>query len=194
MGLITMVLGITMAIQTKEIILLVAGLVVGSLIGQFLDLNRRLDSLAARLQKIKTGNASGDQNTFVEGFVTSTMLFCVGSMAVLGAIQDGIGESEPTILLTKSVMDGTVAIFFAASFGISVILSSISVLLYQGLITLFAASIMTVLANDVMRELTALGGVLLLGLGLSMLGVARINVINMLPSLVIIVVLGYFFM
>lgn len=191
MGLVSLVLGFSMAMQSDKIMLIVISLVVGSLIGQFLDIDKRLNSLAVRLQSLRPSKADDSENRFVEGFVTTTMLFCVGSMAILGAIQDGMG-GEPTILLTKAIMDGSVSIFFAATFGFSVMLSAIPVLIYQGAIALCATAIMTYLPEPTMNCMTATGGVIIIGLGITILGLRKINVANMLPALVVAVVLSYY--
>lgn len=195
MGLVTLILGVTMAIKAEQMILIVVSLVVGSLLGEFLSLDQRFNRAATALRSAlpsSKGKATMDKDRFTEGFVTATLLFCVGSMAILGPIQEASGQ-EPTLLLTKSVMDGISAMFFAASFGIGVMLSAAPVLIYQGAISLFSSSVMTFLSPETMTELSATGGILLVGLGISILGMRNLNVINMLPSLVIIVILCLFF-
>lgn len=194
MGLVTLILGVSMAIKAQEMILVVVSLVVGSLVGELIGLDNLFNRGATALRSVlpSSGNGTTDKDRFTEGFVTATLLFCVGSMAILGPIQEAAGQ-EPTLLLTKSVMDGVSAMFFAASFGIGVMLSALPVLIYQGSISLFAGSAMTFLDPATMADLSATGGILLVGLGISILGLRRINVINMLPSLVIIVILSVFF-
>lgn len=195
LGLITIVLGVTMAIKGQRVILVVGAMVAGSLVGEFLRLDNLLDRMAARLRSLVPQRAAADGGSsdhFVEGFVTATLLFCVGSMAILGPMQEAAGD-EPTILMTKSMMDGVSAMFFAASLGIGVMLSALPVLIYQGLIALFASVIMSFMSEAMLTDLTATGGVLLIGLGISMLGIRRLSVINMLPALVVIVLLHLIF-
>lgn len=199
LGLITIVLGVTMAIDARRVILVVGAMVAGSLVGEFLRLDNLLDRMAARLRSLVPQRAGvegavggGSSDHFVEGFVTATLLFCVGSMAILGPMQEAAG-GEPTILMTKSMMDGVSAMFFAASLGIGVMLSAFPVLIYQGLIALFASVIMSFMSEAMLTDLTATGGVLLIGLGISMLGIRRLSVINMLPALVVIVFLHLIF-
>lgn len=195
LGLITIVLGVTMAIKGQRVILVVGAMVAGSLVGEFLRLDNLLDRMAARLRSLVPQRAAvggGSSDHFVEGFVTATLLFCVGSMAILGPMQEAAGD-EPTILMTKSMMDGVSAMFFAASLGIGVMLSALPVLIYQGLIALFASVIMSFMSEAMLTDLTATGGVLLIGLGISMLGIRRLSVINMLPALVVIVLLHLVF-
>lgn len=189
LGLVTIVLGVTMAIDAVRIILVVAALVIGSLVGEFLRLDALLDRMAARLRSLVP---SSSNDHFAEGFVTATLLFCVGSMAILGPMQEAAG-GQPSILITKSVMDGVSSMFFAASLGLGVIFSAVPVLVYQGAIALFASFIMSFMNDTMLADLSATGGVLLIGLGVSMLGLRRVSVINMLPALVVVVLLNLIF-
>jgi len=194
-GLITITIGISMSLKTENLILAVVSIVIGSVIGQLIDLDKYIRRLSDYLQT-KNKKASRQNNTgqskFTEGFVTASMLFCVGSMAILGAIEDGMGN-EPNLLLTKSVMDGICSIALASSFGICIMFSSVPVLIYQGSLTLFAAFIMRYMNEYMAANMTGVGGILLIGLGITILKIKEINVTNMLPALVIIVILSYFF-
>lgn len=176
LGLVTSILGISMALKTQNFIIIVLSIVLGSITGQMIDIDTKIHKLVARLTRKQSGNIS------TEGFVTTSLLFCVGAMAILGAFEDGMGL-YPTILLTKSVMDGTTALFFATTFGISVIFSAIPVLIYQGALTLLAVSLSGILTEAMILELTAVGGVMLVGLGISIMKITKINVSNMLPSM-----------
>ncbi|MEG0467251.1 MAG: DUF554 domain-containing protein [Mucinivorans sp.] len=187
-GLMTVVLGLQMALGVHSILFVVVSLVIGSLLGELLRLDQLLDRGADFLRRfVPSRGAAADR--FSEGFVTSTLLFCVGTMAILGPIQDASG-AEPTILYTKSMMDGTSAMFFAATLGIGVLFSAIPLLIYQGSIGLAAGFLMSFLGENSMADFTATGGILLLGLGISILKLGRIDVVNMLPSLVVVVVLN----
>ncbi len=191
-GLTTLVIGISMALRSDNLILVVTSIVAGSVLGQWLKIDdglRRFSSYMIHLKGKKNGNTP---DRFTEGFITASTLFCVGSMSILGAIEDGMGE-VPHLLYTKSIMDGVSSVAFATTFGFSIMLSSIPVLVYQGTLTLFAAFITQYMTEAMINDLTAAGGVLLMGLSLNILRIKEIVVTNMLPSLVIIVILSYFF-
>ena len=198
-GLFTMTIGISMSLRSENIILMVISIVLGTIIGQGIDIDKRLrklsDYLHGKFSKKRKTNESGDttdSSRFTEGLITASMLFCVGSMSILGSIEDGMGE-PPNLLYTKSIMDGIASIALAASFGICIAFSSIPMLIYQGGLTLFATFIMRYMSEPMRNDMTAVGGVLLIGLGLSILKIKDINVINMLPALIVIVILSYFF-
>jgi len=199
-GLFTVVIGISMALKSDNMILLVISIAAGSIIGQTIDIEKYLKKLPDYLQgKFSKPGAStksddGEKATdrFTEGFITAFMLFCVGSMSILGAIEDGTGET-PNLLYTKSLMDGISSVVLASSFGIGIAFSSIPLLIYQGGLTLFAAFIMRYMSGAMIDDMTAVGGILLIGLGINILKIKEISIINMLPSLIIIVILSYFF-
>jgi uncharacterized membrane protein YqgA involved in biofilm formation len=187
-GLFTIYLGLSLAARGAEPLLLVLCLVAGAMVGELLHLDERLHNLGNHLgRRIKTG---GDK--FTEGFVTATLLFAVGSMAILGAIEEGLG-GQPTIYFTKAILDGFSALALAASLGAGVILAAVPVFLYQGALTLLAGWGKDFLTDPVIRETTAMGGLILLGLGISILGIKNLRVINMLPALIF-AALGAFFL
>ncbi|NDW09988.1 DUF554 domain-containing protein [Dysgonomonas sp. 520] len=193
LGLITLTIGISMAIKTSNMILIVVSVVLGAIIGQAIDIDKYLRKFSDYLSNKKFGKTSPGtttDNTFTEGFVTASILFCIGSMSILGAIEDGMGN-PPNLLYTKSVIDLMSAIALASSFGICIIFSSIPVLIYQGGLTLFAAFIMRYMSDAMIADMTSVGGILLIGLGISILKIKEIKVINMLPSVVIVVFLSY---
>jgi len=188
-GLFTIVLGVIMAIKTTHILFMILSIVIGAIIGETIDLEKRMNHFSNWLKsKIKTKN-----NRFSEGFVTAFLLYCMGSMTILGAIEEGIA-GIPDLLIAKSVLDGFSSIVLAASLGIGVLFSCIPLILYQGGLTLFASQMQFIFTESMINELTAVGGILLLGLGLTMLEIKKIRVLNMLPSLLIIVILAYFFL
>ncbi|MFV0420060.1 MAG: DUF554 domain-containing protein [Dysgonomonas sp.] len=171
LGLIIIALGISMSLRIEDMILVVVSVVSGSIIGQAIDFDKYLrrfsDYIQTKTRKDKSKDISASTN-FTEGFVSASMLFCVGSMAILGTIEEGMGKS-PDLLLTKSVIDGISAIALASSFGICIIFSSIPVLIYQGSLTLFATFIMRYMSDDMTANMTGVGGILLIGLGISIL-------------------------
>ncbi len=193
-GLVTLAIGISMSLRIESVIIVVVSIVLGSIIGQGIDIDKHLRRLSNYLESKSSGTKKGNASTnqFTEGFITASMLFCVGSMAILGAIEDGMGKS-PDLLLTKSVMDGISSIALASTFGICILFSSVPVLIYQGGLTLFAAFIMRYMSDDMTANMTGVGGILLIGLGISILKIKDVNVTNMLPALVVVVILSYFF-
>ncbi len=188
-GLFTMLVGVSMALKTNYLIIMVFSLVTGSLLGLFLDIEQKLQKLSNKLStKVRFGNEH-----FSHGLVTAFLLFCMGSMTILGAFEEGSGQ-QPNLLLAKSLMDGMSSVALAAAFGIGVMFSSIPLFLYQGGLTLLAYFFSNTVSQVYINELTAVGGILLIGLGLNILNIAKIKVINMLPSLVIAVLLVYIFL
>ncbi|MDR2130369.1 MAG: DUF554 domain-containing protein [Odoribacteraceae bacterium] len=185
MGLITIAVAIPMTMHPDNFPIVVAALAAGAVLGQWVDLDGRVRRLSARFQRPDCG-ASG---RFAEGFVTASMLFCVGSMAILGPIEEGTGQ-PPVLLYTKSVMDGIAAMLFASLFGYPVLFSFVPVLLYQGSLTLFATFMMRFASEAMIADLTSSGGILLLGLGITILEIKEIRVINMLPALPLVVILS----
>ena len=192
-GLITIVIGISMALKSDNIILIVVSVFAGALIGQALNLDENSERVANRLLKRFTKDEQPSKSRLaVEGFITASVLYCTGSMAILGAFEDGMGQF-PQLLFTKSIIDGIASIAFASTFGIFVGLSAIPILIYQGSLTLFAAYIMRFMTDAMINDMTAVGGILLIGLGLNILKIKEIKVINFLPALVIVVLLSMIF-
>ncbi|HCO67079.1 MAG TPA: DUF554 domain-containing protein [Dysgonomonas sp.] len=189
-GLFTLAVGISMSLKAQSLILIVVSITVGAVIGQLLDIDKSLKRAGEYLQKRFSKPTAEDGNRFSEGFVTASVLFCVGSMSILGAIEDGMGNT-PNLLYTKSIMDLISAAALGASFGIAIIFSSIPLVIYQGGLTLFASFIMRYMSESMTDNLTATGGILLMGLAINILKIKEINVTNMLPALVIIVLFSY---
>jgi uncharacterized membrane protein YqgA involved in biofilm formation len=188
-GLFTVFLGFTMAAKTSNFLVMIFSIVPGSIIGELIGIERHMDRLAGHIkQKIKSKNKS-----FSEGFITAFLLFCMGSMTILGAIEEGLG-GRPNLLIAKSVLDGFSSLALAASLGVGVIFSVLPLVVYQGGITLFASSLQQFFTNALINELSAVGGLLLIGLGINILEIKRLSILNMLPSLVIAVILAYFFL
>ncbi len=179
-GLATLAIGVSMVIKTENPVILILGLLLGTFIGELLKIDKYLDAFANRIKK-KFGEK---ESKFSEGMITAFITFCVGPMTVIGSIEDGLGN--PSIILAKSVLDGVVAIMYAASMGIGVLFSVIPLLLYQGSIALSASYLKDRLTEVMLNNLTGAGGTLLLGLGVSLLGIKRIKVVNMLPSIVLV--------
>ncbi|WP_330373829.1 MULTISPECIES: DUF554 domain-containing protein [Lachnospirales] len=187
LGLVTAVIGITFAIKSQNMLIVVVSLVIGALIGEWIDIDSKLNKVGDWLKdkvKGKGGTGLEEESRIGEGFVTATLLFCVGSMAIMGALDSGL-RGDHTILYTKSIMDGISALIFASSMGIGVALSAFPILIYQGGIALMAQTVQPYLSDAMMIEMNAVGGILLIGIGLSLLDIKRIKVSNLLPALII---------
>ncbi|MGE4297120.1 MAG: DUF554 domain-containing protein [Desulfovibrionaceae bacterium] len=188
LGLCVLVLGISMALKFTNPLLPIFSVVFGGIIGEIIDLEGCFEKMAAWC-KAKVRSKS---DTFVDGMVTATLIFCVGAMAMLGSFDEGL-RHDPTILLTKSLLDGFAAIALAATYGVGVAFSVVPLFIYQYGLTLGAASLQGVLTDTMITQLTATGGILILGIGVNLLELKRVKVSNMLPALVIIVVLTALF-
>lgn len=184
MGLFTLFLGVSMALKMNEILLAVFALILGGVTGELLRLEVRMNNLAGTLKSsLKFGDAR-----FTEGLVTAFLMFCMGSMTILGSLEEGMGN-YPRLLLAKSLMDGISAIALTTAFGSGVIFSAVPLLIYQGGLTLLARYFGHIVPEAVVAEVSGVGGILLIGLGLTILEVKTIKVLNLLPALVFIVVL-----
>ena len=182
LALCVLTIGIQGAIQTENTMLVIVSAVVGSLIGEALRLEDRLDSLGAWVQK----RLAKDDDGFSQGFISATLLYCVGSMAVVGSIEAGL-QNKPDTLLAKAVLDGVSALILSSSMGMGVALSALPLLAYQGGIALLAMLLGNFLPAEAIAEVSATGSLLIIGLGFNMLGFskARIRVGNMLPAILI---------
>ena len=182
LALCVLTIGIQGAIQTENMMLMIISAVVGSLIGEALRLEDRLDSLGAWVQK----RLAKDDDGFSQGFISATLLYCVGSMAVVGSIEAGL-QNKPDTLLAKAVLDGVSALILSSSMGMGVALSALPLLTYQGAIALLAMLLGNFLPAEAIAEVSATGSLLIIGLGFNMLGFskARIRVGNMLPAILI---------
>ena len=187
-GLFTLFIGISMALKTDNYLIMVFSIVVGAILGTMSKFEEQINKFAEFVQKrVKSNNSK-----FSEGLITAFLLYCMGSMTILGAFEEGLGN-PPNLLLAKSLMDGISAIALTAGLGIGVIFSVIPLLLYQGGLTLFANLLNDRLSTLMIDELSAVGGLLLIGMGLNILEITKIKIINMTPSLVVVVILVYFF-
>ena len=177
-GLCVISIGISSAVSTENTLCVVVCLVVGTLIGQAIDIERRLDSWGDKLRRRFEKNS-----TFTQGFVTASLLFCVGAMAIVGSIQAGI-HGDYGILLSKSVIDGISSISLATALGVGVAFAALPVLIYQGGITLLAGAAAAFLQESVITEMSAVGGCIIIGIGLNVLGLPKtpLKVGNMLPA------------
>lgn len=186
-GLVTVALGVSDAIDTRNMVFPLVGMAVGALIGEALRLEDRLEGLGAWLQRrfdrgVTVGQAG--ERSFVKGFVTASALYCVGPLTVLGAIEDASGDT-PQLYIIKGLLDGFVSIMFAATYGIGVAFSALSVFVVQGSLTLGGTGLDSLLDDRMRVELFAAGGIAVIGIGLNLLQITKIRLANLLPGLVL---------
>ncbi|MDQ0918936.1 DUF554 domain-containing protein [Paenibacillus sp. V4I5] len=189
LGLAITVLGITMALKSNQIVLVIMSVVIGGIIGELLRIEYRLGQLGDWLQAaLHKGDTAHRTSSISEGFVTCTLVYCIGAMAILGPLDGGLRHNHD-ILYTKSLLDGFLSIIFASTLGIGVIFSAVSVFVMQGVIALAATFIAMAFSqaslDAMIVQITAVGGVLVIGVGLNILQIKKMNVANMLPALVI---------
>ncbi|MDF2593514.1 MAG: hypothetical protein K0S75_2980, partial [Clostridia bacterium] len=182
LGFFTVMLGVNYAMKTEHPLVVIFSLVIGAALGEWIDIEKRMDNLGNKVQsKLK-----GFKGNFSQGFVTSSLLFCVGSMAIMG-----LANNHET-LYTKAVMDGVISVVFASTLGIGVAASAVPVFIYQGAITLLAAFLQPYLSTAVVLEMTAVGGILLMGVGSNILEIKKVKVGNLIPAIFIPIVIMMF--
>ncbi|HHV28191.1 DUF554 domain-containing protein [Acetivibrio mesophilus] len=164
-------------LENKDIMIMIIFLVVGSIIGEAINIEQKLNRFAEFIQK----KIPGSGGNFSVGFVTATLLFCVGAMAIVGSLEEGLTGNADT-LYAKSILDCISSFIFSATMGVGVLFSAIPVLLYQGSITLFAGALKPMLTPEVISQMSLVGNVLILGIGLNLLEIRSIKVANMLPA------------
>ncbi|MDE5421873.1 DUF554 domain-containing protein [Ancylomarina sp. DW003] len=190
LGLFTICLGLVMAFKSNNMLIMVFSLVTGSLIGEWINIEKGIENFS---EKVKHKLGKEEDANFSTGMITAFLLFCMGSMSILGCFEEGMGKGA-NLLLTKSLMDGFSAIALTAAFGIGVMFSSIPLFIYQGGLTLIAILFGNIMPEAMIIELTGIGGILILGIGINILEIKKLRILNMLPALVIEVILCYFFL
>jgi uncharacterized membrane protein YqgA involved in biofilm formation len=177
LGLGVVVIGITMAIKTTSIMLMLVSILFGGIIGELINIEKQLKRIGDTLEvKMKNNN-----NNISQGFVSASLLFCTGSMAIMGALENGLTGTF-SILLSKSLLDGIFSLILASTLGVGVIFSAVPVFLYQGSISLLAGSVKSLLSPEMITEMNAVGGVLIMAIGINMLKIKEIKVGNLLPA------------
>lgn len=187
LGLVTALIGAKMMITVENMLTVLVSVVVGGILGELLNIEARLDAFGAMVE----ARVTKERGTFARAFVTSSLLYCVGPMAVLGALQDGL-RGDFTILLTKSGLDGIASVAFASTLGIGVLFSTIPVMVYQGSITIGASMLEPYLSQSIVNGMTSTGGLLIVGIALNILQVAKIRIGNLLPAVLIAAILSAF--
>lgn len=184
----TIALAIQMSMQTTSFTIIIISICLGGMIGEFLKIEDSMTNLGLLLEK---RFARGNGN-FAEGFVTATLIYVIGSMGIIGAIESGVSGNHQT-LFTKAVMDGFMSIMLTASLGIGVLFSAFPVLIYQGIITIFASFIVRYLPpellDNIMTEISAIGGLMILAIGLNVMKLTKIRVSNYLPGIIVLIII-----
>lgn len=186
------VIGLQMALGTANIIITIVSLASGAIIGEAIGIEDRLNELGKLVGSKVAGKEEGAAKRIAEGFVSATLLFCIGAMAVVGSIQDGLA-GDHTTLFAKATLDGIISVVLSANLGIGVMFSAVSVGIYQGAITALAGFLETFIAGGVLTEITAAGGVMIMAIGTNMLNVTKIRISNMLPGIVTAAIIGTYF-
>jgi uncharacterized membrane protein YqgA involved in biofilm formation len=185
-GLSVMVLGLQMGLKSQNFLVVIISLVIGAVIGELLKLEEKLNDLGVWLEKRIGSNGKG---SISEGFVTATLIFCIGAMAIIGALDSGI-RGDHSVLYTKSIIDGFTALILTTTLGIGVIFSAIPVVVYEGLIALFATQIdhfvPKALMNQFIADMTSAGGIMIFAIGLNLIGLTKIKVANLLPAIIVV--------
>ncbi|KQL34740.1 MULTISPECIES: DUF554 domain-containing protein [Bacillaceae] len=189
-GIAVVVLGIQMGLESTNFVLIIICLVFGGVIGEWIDIDKWLNKLGKYIEQ-KFGSKTAEGGSIAQGFVTGTLIFVIGAMGVLGALNSGL-QNDHELLISKGIIDGFTSIILSATLGIGVLLSAIPVAVYQGAIALFATQITKLIPEAALelfiQEMTATGGIMIIAIGLNLLGLTKIRVANLLPSLVIVAI------
>lgn len=180
-GFVSLVIGIQMALGSKNILVLLVSLMIGVIVGEILNIDGFITNVGQMLEE-KFGK--GEKGQFAKAFITSSIVFCVGPLTILGSIQDGL-TGDFKLLATKSILDGFTAIFFASAMGVGVIFTILTILVVQGGLTLFAGLLSGIMTQAVIAELTGTGGVMVIAIGLNILEIKKFKTANMLPALLV---------
>lgn len=180
-GLCTVLIGVQGMLKGENVLVTIISMVLGALVGSAVDIDKRLNSVGDLLSK-KLKGLSGDKTSIAQGFVTASLLFCVGAMTIVGSLNSGL-KSDHTMLLTKSVLDFFSSMMLSASLGIGVMLAAAFVLVFQGSIVLLAGLLEPILSTGAIAEITCVGSLMILALGLNLTGISKFKVANYLPAL-----------
>jgi len=183
LALCVMLIGSLGAIRTQDVMIPILCMVVGGLAGEAVNIEKRLQALGDSAQRLAArASRGGDAGGFSQGFVTASLVFCVGAMAIVGSLDSGL-RGDHTTLIAKSALDGVTSIIFASTLGPGVALSALAVLLYQGAIALCAQQVAGLLTEPIILEMSAVGGLLIVGIGVNMLGLTKLRIGNLLPAI-----------
>lgn len=180
-GLSVILIGIKSALVSDDLMVVIFSVIIGAGIGEFLGIEARLEGLGRYFERT-IASRSSDTGSFARGFVTASLVFCVGSMAIVGSLESGLTGNHQT-LFAKSILDGVTSVIFASTIGIGVMFSSIPVFLYQGAITITAGFMKSFLVPETIAQMTSVGGLLILSIGLNLLGITKIRIGNLIPGI-----------
>lgn len=192
LGIFTLLYSISLFIKTNNSLIVLGSILIGVLIGEWLHIQEGVEKMGVWLEaRFSNSDELSERNKFIRGFLTTTLVFCIGPMAIMGALEDGISGNIQTLVI-KSVMDGFAALAFASTLGVGVVFSSVMVLVYQGAISLLATQIQGVMTEAMILELTATGGVVLAGIAISnLLELRKIRTASYIPALLIAPIIVY---
>ena len=190
LGLCTLYLGISGSLEGQNSLILIISMVVGALIGEGIDLDAKLNHFGSWIES-KFKSKDGEKVSIAEGFVSASLLFCVGAMTIVGSLQSGL-QGNHEMLFNKSMLDFVAAIIFASTMGVGVVLSAAFVFVYQGAITLAAQWLAPFLTDTIIAEMTCVGSVIIIGLALNMLGITKLKVMNYVPAIFVPIILCRF--
>lgn len=191
-GLAVTILGIQMSFESEVFLITIISIVFGAIIGELIDIEGLLNKLGVWIEsKVKTKNKK-NEGSIAQGFVTATLIFVIGSMAIIGSIDSGV-RNDHEILITKGIIDGFTSVILSATLGIGVLLSAIPVFIYQGIITIFANQINVLVPPDVLaffiKEMTGTGGLMIMAIGLNMIGLTKIRIANLIPGILVVAII-----
>jgi len=186
-------IGLEMAQKSQNIVLVIASVVIGSIFGEALDLDEKLNAFGRWTEKKLLGKQTQTSGSFGRAFIAASLIFCIGAMAIVGSIEDGLTGNHQ-ILFAKAMLDGILSIIFATNMGAGVALSAVPVGLYQGTITLLASWMQNLLTPEIVTEVSATGGILMMAIGLVQARLAQVRIANQIPALAVAVVLAKFFL
>ena len=193
MALSIFLIGIQMAQKSQNLILIIISIVIGSMVGEALDLDGKLNRFGHWMEKKILGDPVGTATTFGQGFITATLLYCIGAMAIVGSLEDGLNDNYQ-ILYTKAILDGIFSVILSATMGAGVALSALPVGLYQGGMTFLALWLQNLLTPDIIAEVSATGGILIMSIGAVQARVVSIRLANQLPALPAVAILAKLFL
>ena len=183
-GLATIYIGIKGALENQNVLLLILSLVIGAAVGELINIDKWMNRLGQWAQRKLPAGRAEQGHDFSKGFVSASILFCTGSMAIVGSMQSGL-RGNHDILFAKSVLDGALSLVFGASLGIGTAFSALPVLLYEGGITLASKAVSGIIRPEIINEMSAVGSLLIAGIGFNFLGVKEIRVANLIPAIFI---------
>ena len=192
-GLSVFIIGVQMALKSNEIVVTIISIVFGGIFGEAIDIEGWLNRLGEVVGSKLAGKSANSAAQIAAGFANSSILFCSGAMAIVGSIQDGLMADHST-LFAKATLDGIIAVVLTANMGVGVLLSSVSVGIYQGAFTLAASFVEPYMTKAVLAELTATGGIMIMAIGTNMLKVTKVRIGNLVPGLFVVAILGKIFL